>query len=118
MKVTKCPICDCDDMGDHWGGPGRVLKQYCNNCGWYGPARTPEQQEIKTTKKVSTGHGWCYEMYDRYGHALVYSRSYATEEETERELLDDLEYHRNREEGPCTGLIFPPFVEAEAKVYT
>ena len=112
MKYSECPRCD-NDLADMWHR-GRKLRQECRYCGWTGKARTPEQREVKTTRRVQAGYrgGHSFELYDRYGHTLISSRSYSTSEEAEaalrRELAMDREYA-----APCTGILWPATVTVE-----
>jgi hypothetical protein len=119
-KVEVCPNCGGTDLGDQWWGGGRLLKQYCRGCTWRGPTRVPEQREVKITKKVLTGQfaGWYYEVFDRYGHAMIYSRHYQSEEEADKDLQREMESGRkDQEAGPYTGVLWPAYVEVQGKVY-
>jgi len=119
MKLENCPECESNDIGDQWV-KGRKLQQYCHDCEWKGEPRIPEIKTIKTTKKVQVDQfpGFNYEIFDRYGHAMVYSRSYHTEKEAENVLKEKLrhygEYH---DAGPCTAILWPDVVTVKGKVY-
>ncbi len=69
MKVASCPRCESEALSDQWHGPGRCLRQCCKVCGWWGPLRIPEQQEVKSVKRVQGHSGYNYEVFDCYGHA-------------------------------------------------
>ena len=115
MKFNECPDCS-GRLSDMWRR-GRKLRQRCQDCDWWGKERTPEQQEIKTTRRVRAGYhgGHTYELFDRYGHTLIASRSYSTPEEAEaalrRELAKDYE-----DAAPCTGVLWPSTVTVEGTV--
>lgn len=111
-KYPECPHCG-NSLGDMWCR-GRKLRQGCYDCGWKGKERTPEQQEIKTTRCVRAGSmgGHTFEVYDCYGHTLMASRSYLTCEEAEaalkRELTKDY-----KDAQPCTGVLWPATVTVQ-----
>ncbi len=106
-------------MGDQWVGPGRKLWQYCYNCGWHGEPRVPEIKEIKTSRKVFCGPfaGFQYEVFDCYGHLLIVSQTYATEQEAKDSLNRDLKSGMTREEGPYTVVLWPSTTIVHGEVY-
>jgi len=116
---TFCPRCESKDLGDQWVGPGRKLRQHCNKCGWVGVPRTPEQKIVQTTKeiKVNQFYGFEYHLFDRYGHAMVYSRTYKDEKECELALREELERGRGKEDGPYTGVLWPATTVVEGKLF-
>lgn len=119
-KLESCPECGAG-LGDRWGGTGRKLQQCCynENCGWEGEPRTPEQREIRTTKQVQVEQmPFSYTIYDCYGHVMVHSRAHMSVEKAEKELMKELDKGKNNKEGgPYTGIMWPRYVEAKAKVY-
>lgn len=121
-KLDQCPSCGFDNLGDQWCTE-RKLQQYClaDDCDWEGEPRTPEQKEIKTTATYTRAGcpvPYSYTLYDRFGHVLIYSAGFSSEEECEDELFSELmRYRSDKVTGPCTGVIFPPRVKVEGKVY-
>lgn len=118
--LTNCPNCESSSLGDQWVGPGRKLQQYCYECSWRGPARVPEQKEIESVKEVMVGRFWGfqYETFDRFGHLMVSSRTYATEQEAEDALKRQLERgSQDKEAGPYTGVLWPATTKVIAKVF-
>jgi hypothetical protein len=114
----ECPKCGSKDLYDRWTS-GRKLERGCHDCSWKEPPRTPELQVIKNTKIVSANQFWgfCFEIYDRYGHITIASRSYATKEEAREELVKELSSeNENPDYGPCTGILWPDRVEVVGEV--
>jgi len=119
MKLTACPKCESASLGDQWVR-GRRLQQYCHSCDWRGEDRVPEQLEIKTKKVVAVGrfYGFEYEVFDRFGHLSISSRTYATETEAVQQLKRDLERGKKDEQaGPYTAVLWPAQVEVEGEVF-
>lgn len=117
IKLNKCPKCNNTSLGDRWCS-SRKLEQFCYDCDWVGIPRTPEQKEIPTTKKVQVDQFVNqYKVYDRFGHALVISRSYSTPEEAELALKQELEKGKTSSYGPYTGVIWPNYVTVKGKFY-
>lgn len=120
MKVLQCPECGSKPMSDLWVGPGRSLRQHCYSCGWDGPSRIPEQQAIITSKLISVEQfgGFNYELYDRFGHIMLYSRSYHNEEEAEASLKLDIKCGKtDKDAGPYTAVLWPSTIEVKGKVF-
>ncbi len=116
MKLRQCPECKSEWLGDQWA-PARRLRQHCNYCGWRGVPRVPEQQEIQTSRAVPLS-GFFYEIFDGYGRLSASSRTYSSEEETEKDMLADLARHRQDPSyGVCTGVLWPAQAVMHAKVY-
>ena len=119
MKHDNCPNCRSTHLGDSWYGP-RLLRQHCNNCGWQGEKRVPEQKPIETKKVVTVGQfgGFEYTVFDKYGHNLIFSRTYSTEAEAEENLKADLERGKKDEHaGPYTAVLWPRNVEIHGKLF-
>jgi hypothetical protein len=114
----ECPKCGSDDLYDRWTS-GRKLQRGCHDCTWQEPPRTPEIQPIKNTKFIAANQfsGFHYEIYDQYGHAATFSRSYRTAEEARDELLKDLtKKNKNPDYAPCTGILWPDKVEVVGEI--
>lgn len=112
LKRNDCPICGCDDLSDMWR-KGRKLRQECRECDWVGKERIPEQQVIAITRNVLAGYqsGHTFEVFDRYGHVLMSSRSYSSADDTRVALKRELEVGRlNATAGPYVGLLWPATV--------
>lgn len=117
---TFCPRCDSRNLGDQWVGPGRKLQQHCEECGWRGVPRVPEQKVVQTTKevKVNQFYGFEYHLFDCYGHAMVYSRTYNNEKEAELALREELKRgEKDKEAGPYTGVLWPATTVVEGKLF-
>jgi hypothetical protein len=96
------------------------LQQRCNNCGWRGEPREPEQLAIRDTQTVNVGRfgGYEYTAYDKYGHVVVYSRSYKTREEAEKDIASELARSKNdKERGPYTVVLWPVTVVVKGEVF-
>ena len=118
--VDRCPMCQESDLGDRWCR-GRKLQQYCRDayCGWEGPVRVPEDQQIVTTKYVSVNQfaGFCYELYDRYGHVMVLSKSFPREEDCMVVAQAELDRcNADPECKPCTAVIWPATIKVKGRV--
>lgn len=114
----RCPKCGSDDLYDRWTN-NRMLQRGCRECTWKEKPRIPELRVIKNTKLILANQfsGFCYEVYDKYGHALCYSRSYRTKEEAKEELLKELARdNKSPHQGPCTGILWPDKVEVIGEV--
>jgi hypothetical protein len=119
MTLQKCPKCGSDDLYDRWTS-GRKLQLGCHDCSWEEPPRTPELQVIKNTKSILANQfsGFCFEVYDKYGHITTYSRSYSTREKAKEELIKELTM-RNKNHpdyAPCSGVLWPDKVEVIGEV--
>jgi hypothetical protein len=107
--MTSCPKCGSDDLYNRWVSE-RKLQRGCHDCSWKEPPRTPELQVIKNTKLISANQfsGFCFEVYDRYGHIVIFSRSYSTAEKAREELIKELTTHNKHPEyAPCSGVLWP-----------
>lgn len=117
-KLEKCPVCNTN-LGKRLGKERR-LYQYCKDeyCGWIGEEYIPEILFVKTKKivAVSQFYGWHYEVYDKYGRIMIYSKSYQYFEEAEKDILRDIKHGREKD-NPCTGVLYQPTIEVEGKVY-
>jgi hypothetical protein len=112
LKRSDCPTCGSDNLSDMWRR-GRKLRQECRRCDWVGVERTPEQQEIRTTRRVRGGHhgGHTFEVFDRYGHVLMSSMSFGTDGEARAALQRELERGKqDNPSGPYTGILWPATV--------
>lgn len=110
QKVKTCPECGSTDLGDSWQAKRR-LKQFCHeeDCFWEGPLRVPELLKVSGKKEVYlnafTGH--TYEIYDRYGHIMTLSQTYATSEMAIQEMKNELvKGETDVAAGPYTGVLF------------
>jgi hypothetical protein len=117
MKLKNCPQCGESYLGDRWQ-PRRKLQQYCHECDWIGKPRTPEKQRISAVKTIPANHfsGFQYEVFDKYGHPLIHSQSYETEEEARKDLRKDLNRGKiNENAGPYTAVLWPATVKVKGK---
>jgi len=117
---TFCPKCESRDLGDQWVGPGRTLQQYCRNCDWEGTKRVPEQKIVHTKKeiKVNQFYGFEYHLFDRFGHIMVYSKTYPNEKAAELDLEREIERgKKDVEAGPYKGVLWPATTVVEGKLY-
>jgi len=118
LKRSDCPTCGCDSLADMWRR-GRKLRQECCECDWVGVERTPEQQEIRTTRNVPAGYhgGHTFEVFDRYGHVLMSSMSYGTDDEARTALQGELSHGLTDENaGPYVGVLWPPTVDVQGEL--
>jgi len=118
MKRTDCPVCGCDNLRDMWCR-GRRLRLECSTCNWVDNERVPEQRVIKATRKVLAGFhgGHTFEVFDRYGHVKMSSRSYPTADEARAALEREIEAGRSNETaGPYTGILWPDTVLVQGEV--
>lgn len=118
--LTACPLCLSRCLGNQWVGPGRLLQQYCYDCGWHGARQVPETKLIQTTREVVVGsrYAFNYEVYDRFGHVLIYSKSYNTENEAIVDLKQDLALGlKDEEAGPYKAVLWPATVQMEGKLF-
>lgn len=119
MKLNECPNCGNKHLSDTWK-PKRKLQQSCDECGWHGKIRIPETIEIKTTKEVIVNqfYGFCYEVFDKYGHIMTHSKSYHKKKEAESELLQEITRgEKDKDAGPYVGILWPDIVHVKGKVY-
>lgn len=118
-KLDFCPRCEEPGLADCWTS-GRRLRQECMSdcCNWVGNSRTPETIPIQHEKKYwSFRPGHCYEVYDKYGHCMVSSRSFNLEEDCFNAMMKEIE-HYDENCSPKTGVIWPTYVTARASVWT
>lgn len=118
LKRNDCPVCGCDDLSDMWR-KGRKLRQECRECDWVGKERIPEEQEIVTTRRVMAGYhgGHTFEVFDRYGHILMSSRSYSTVDKARAALKRELAIGSSNETaGPYIGVLWPATVLVTGEV--
>jgi hypothetical protein len=116
--MMKCPKCGSDDLYNRWVSE-RKLQRGCHDCSWKEAPRTPDRRVIKNTKFITANQfpGFHYEIYDQYGHATTFSRSYRTAEEARTELLQELgKLNRHPNYAPCTGILWPDVVEVVGEV--
>jgi|WetSurSiteA1Bulk_404760.scaffolds.fasta_scaffold71851_3 hypothetical protein len=114
----ECPKCGSDDIHDRWVS-GRKLQRSCDDCNWKELPRTPPLQVIKKTKFIMANRfsGFCYEAYDRYGHIMVYSKSYGTKEKAREALIKELTtWNKNSDYAPCTGILWPDKVKVIGEI--
>ena len=118
MKTkVLCPDCGSDNIDDQWC-KGRKLQHYCHDCDWKGRIRTPETKEIKTSKRVMVGqfHGWRYEVFDKYGHILISSRSYVHRADALTPMKRELNIE-SPDTQPRVAMLWPSFVEVMSEVF-
>jgi|WetSurMetagenome_2_1015567.scaffolds.fasta_scaffold647904_2 hypothetical protein len=114
----ECPKCGSDDLYNRWVS-GRKLQRGCRDCTREETPRIPESLLIENRKFIVANQfpGFCYEIYDQYGHAITFSRSYGTAEEARTALLKDLgKWNNNPNYGPCTGVLWPDKVEVVGEI--
>ena len=119
MKFTKCPKCGSRHLTDRWK-KNRKLQQSCDECKWQSPIRTPEIIKIETIKRVIVNqfNGFCYEVFDKYGHIMTYSRSYNKKKEAEFYLFQEMTRGKeDRDAGPYTGILWPDVVCVKGEVF-
>lgn len=116
-RYNECPACGSYDLRDMWRR-GRKLRQECCECEWFGKERTPEQKEISNTRRMPAGHigGHTFEVFDKYGHILMSSRSYPTAEEAKAALRRELAVGSVAVAGPYTGVLWPSTVVVEGTI--
>lgn len=121
MKFDKCPKCGASStyLNDYWT-KGRKLKQFCIECDWEGEPRVPETIPVESTKQVQVHKffGWCYSVFDRYGHTLIVSKAHSSRECAVEALNKDLDiWNKNPDVGPCKAVLWPPSVSVEGQVF-
>jgi hypothetical protein len=119
MKLDVCPNCECDDLSDRWVA-GRKLQQKCNDCGWKSESRIPETIPIRTSKIICINrfNGFEYEVFDRYGHIMIHSRSYSSRDEMIKNLEEDMKRSETDvNAGPYTAVIWNDVIEVQGEVY-
>ena len=117
-KFANCPVCESHNLSDMWR-KGRKLRQECRVCGWVGKERTPEQRAINPIRKVRAGtHGeHTFDVFDRYGHVRVSSRSYSTDTEARGALTRELAFGvSDKDGGPYIGILWPATVTVEGEI--
>lgn len=116
--LERCPMCS-SSLEDHWQIGGK-LRQICCWCDWQGELRTPEQRPITSVRQVqvSRNGGFSYDVFDRYGHPLVASRSYGSREAALEGLKRDLKCGEHDTRGPYTALLWPDTVEVAGELIT
>lgn len=108
-KHRFCPECKEGHLGDRWCA-GRKLQQYCrgDECYWAGEPRTPEQRPISLDRQllISDFSGWCFTLFDRYGHIMVESQSYHTEAQARKGLAEYMKRSEtDKDAGPYTAVL-------------
>jgi hypothetical protein len=116
-KLNKCPQCGHTELGDRWSSKGRrLLEQHCEGidedeelpkgqyrnefyhnwgrwvrvCNWVGEARTPEVLKIVRSSSDMFNKAGCYEIFDRFGHAMCLSRGFGTKKDAMPEIQREL----------------------------
>lgn len=118
MKHETCPRCGEKNFTDQWYGC--QLRQGCRSCGWWGEKRDPEQVPIRDTQTVNVGRfgGYEYTAYDKFGHVVVYSRTYKDRAEVEAAIKSELERStRDEGRGPYTVVLWPVSVVVKGEVF-
>jgi len=118
MKVNECPKCGSKDLSDIWC-TGRMLRQQCRECVWQGKPRIPEIKPILTEQEiyVDAFGGYHYEAFDKYGHTVLFSKSYNTEEKALVSIKKTIEEGKKVEYGPYTIILWPEKVKVDGKVF-
>ena len=119
MKLNKCPNCGNRHLSDRWKIK-RKLQQSCDECGWQGKIRTPEIIEVGASKEVVANqfYGFCYEVFDRYGHIMTHSRSYDKKKEAKSALLQEITRGgKDKDAGPYSGVLWPDVVHVQGEVF-
>lgn len=119
MKFERCPKCGYDTLSDNWK-PKRLLQQCCPDCNWQGPLRTPEQKIIEEIKYININYfsGFIYEIFDRYGHLYISSRSFEAKKDAELEMKEYLKKgESDPNAGPYIALLWPDKIKVKAEVY-
>jgi hypothetical protein len=116
VKYETCPECgghllDCFQRG-------HKLQQECGVCDWEGEVRTPEQRAIQSTCEIEVSYsgGFVFTVFDRFGHGILSSRSYATAELARVDIKRELERGRGVVAGPYTAVLWPASVTVEGEV--
>lgn len=119
MKYEECPDCG-GELRDSWRRCRKLQQScMCRGCYWEGGERTPELKPIPTTRKVtvSASGGYTFEVYDRYGHAMVYSQTYRLQQAAIKAMRQEIDAHKDDEHaGPCTGVLWPTTVTVKGTV--
>jgi hypothetical protein len=118
-EITECPNCGSDDLHNRWTS-GRKLQRGCNSCSWKETPRVPETKEIKDTKFISVDqfYGFVYEIYDKYGYIIIYSKTYRTSKEAKEAIIEELaKLNKSPIYAPCTGILWPDKVEVSGEVF-
>lgn len=116
--MEKCPECGSTDLHDRWKA-GRKLQRGCNDCDWEEAPRTPEILPIKNTKRISANHfsGFCFEVFDKYGHTLLISKSYDSKDKAKEDAVHYMKkWNQSPECGPCTSVVWPNTVEVTGEI--
>ena len=117
--IEECPECR-STVREVWAC-SRMFQKECNGdeCDWKSEPFAPPQKPIFTVKDIYTNQGgWCYEMFDKYGQTVTWSRGYSSKEECEKAALADIERtsgpHKDGSPSPygeCVAVIWPPTVQ-------
>jgi Zn ribbon nucleic-acid-binding protein len=115
---VKCPNCNSTDIGDRWVAD-RKLQRYCRDCNWHEKSRIPEKLRIQTTRFVEANQfpGFCYSIFDRYGHGSSFSRSYDKRADALAELEDELKRCAKSPGAPFTGILWPAVVKVRGQKF-
>jgi len=120
MKYKECPECGEPHLADEWQR-GRKLRQRCHECGWVGEPRTPEKQRVSKVKTICASQfsGYCYEVFDQYGHAITSSRSYGRRDEALKAMFEDIERdERMPNVAPCRAVLWPATVKVRGQLFS
>ncbi len=112
-QPAVCQECDYDDFIQLWA-KDRKLMYGCTNCGWKTEPFTPPLKEIETEKELEVNQfgGLGYTLYDQYGYALIYSRTYDDRNEAIEELQKDI----LRNPG-SSAVLWPDYVTVKGEVF-
>ena len=118
LKYTKCPRCGEKLLMDCWTNERKLQQEcYAEGCYWHGEPRIPNKQTIQFEKEICVNRGsWQYDIYDKYGHIMISSRSYPTREEAIEALTKDCENNnKNTNVSPVTSILWPPTVKVKGE---
>ena len=120
-RLPYCPKCHYDDTVHTQWTSGRKLQFKCEECGWKSKPFTPDQRPIESTKTISPNqfHGWCYTLYDRYGHVAAFSKSYNERRDAIDSINDWLEKGKKKghSAGPYTAILWPKRITVQGEVF-
>lgn len=115
MNRKQCPNCLEKDTTRLWK-KGRKLQDYCYNCGEFGEPYKPKKKKLVTNKILNFGIS--YEVYDRYNHIIMFSKTFQNKEIAIERIKKDIELGRNdKDAGPYTILMWPDKVNVEAEIF-
>src|SRR5574343_367780 len=105
--MNECPFCGSYDVSKIWI-EGRKLQNVCNSCNSkIGEAKLPEKEPISNIRSYNFG-GYTYEVFDKYGYKISFSKSYVYKEQAIEQIKDILEKGKHDiAAGPYTIVLWP-----------